>query len=96
MRRTFFLLAALSVGFTLSACGGDDEAFTEENFADKLVDENVLEREAADCVASTLFDSLSEDQVAELEGFSLTSDDEPSPEIQEALTNAVTDCVAGQ
>jgi hypothetical protein len=92
MRRFTLVAAALSVGLTFAACGGDDDEFTEENLRDELVDADLFDEEGADCVAAYVFDTLSDDEIEEVKGASVTDGDLP-PALEEALTNAVAECV---
>lgn len=91
MRRTILLAGALSVGLALAACSDDDE-FTEENLRTELVDANLLEEEAADCVAASVFDQLSDDEIDEIQDASVSEGDVPEP-LQDALTTAIGECI---
>jgi hypothetical protein len=93
MRRTTALATALLVIATLGvgACSDEDE-FTEDNLADQLVEQGLFEEEEADCIASTVFDELDDDELSEVED-AFDSNGELPPALQEALTTGVESCV---
>lgn len=93
MRRTMALLvAALLATLGLAACGSDDDEFTEANLSEQLVEQGLFEEEEAECVASSVFDELDEDELSEVEDAFGEQGDLP-PALQDALTTAVTECV---
>lgn len=94
MRRTMPLLAAAlltAIGFT--ACGSDDDEFTQENLAEQLEDQGLFEAEEAECVAEVVFDELDEDELEDVQDSFGDNGDLP-PALQDALTTAVGDCIS--
>jgi hypothetical protein len=98
MRRISILIALLALFIPLGACGGDDDsgdAFTEENLSKQLVDANLLEKKAADCVADSVFTELSDDQIKDISNAKADfSGGDLPPELQSALTTAIQSCVS--
>lgn len=93
MRRTMPLLAAaLLTTVGLTACGDDDDEFTQENLAEQLEDQGLFEAEEAECVAEVVFDELDDDELDDVRD-SFGDDGDLPPGLQDALTTAVTDCI---
>lgn len=95
MRRIIILAAVIALALGLGACGDDEPEFTEANLSKELVDGGLLEQDAADCVAASVFDELDADTIEDLKGADVSSSDDLPPELQEALTNAIAACVSG-
>jgi hypothetical protein len=93
MRRMMALAAVAivtSVGFV--ACGDDESEFTEENLSEQLSGDDLFPEDEADCIAESVFDTLDEDELADVED-SFDDEGELPPGLQDALTTAVTECV---
>ena len=99
MRRITILIALLALVIPLGACGGDDDNgddFTEANLSKQLVDANLLEKKAADCVADSVFSELSDKQIKDIASEKADfKGGELPPELQKALTTAIQSCVNG-
>jgi hypothetical protein len=91
------VIAALFVPFlALGACGGDDDSgpeFTEKNLSSELVKAGLLEKDAAECVAKSVFDELTPSQIDDLKDANVESASDLPPELQTALTNGIQSCV---
>ena len=85
-------VALLVATVTVGACGGDDE-ISPDSLTEALVGRG-LDRPTAECIATTLADTLSAD---EFEQVALAQDgDDMSPEMQDQVLDVTARCVLGE
>ena len=88
MRKLAFIaVAAFTIGLAATGCSS---TYSRDETIDNLVEEGLTE-EQANCVVDTLEDEVGTDELDK----AVNQDDSEdlSPEIQAALTTAVSDCV---
>ena len=95
MHRTRVIDALFVPFLALGACGGGDSDpdFTEKNLSSELVKADLLDKEHADCVAKSVFETLTPAQIKKLNGTDVKSASDLPPELQSALTSAIQECV---
>ncbi|MGI8939420.1 MAG: hypothetical protein ACR2JF_14655 [Iamia sp.] len=86
--RAAAIALALAAPLGLSACGGSD--ISQEKLTSELQEQAGLTEEQATCVSDDLFANLDQGDINDI--YSADSEDEISPEANEALNSAVTMC----
>ncbi len=81
-------VAAFTIGLAVTGCSSK---YSRDETIDNLVSDAGLTKEQATCVVDTLEDEVGTEELDKAVNQDDTED--LSPEIQDALTNAVSDCV---